>query len=140
MGSLCIDARKLHDIENEVRKSYPLECCGLLIGTNTSEKKVVEVYPVQNKNTERTHDRYEIDGKEFTRVDKEAAKKGLQIIGIYHSHPDHPAIPSVFDTERAWFGYSYMIIAIEKGKKIEVRSWVYDEVEKQFEEEKITRI
>ena len=134
---LCINNDKLCDIKNEVKKSYPLECCGFLVGINTSEKKVVEVFPVQNKNIERTHDRYEIDGKEFVNVDKEAAKKGLQIIGIYHSHPDHPAIPSAYDTQCAWGGYSYMIAAIEKGKKIEIRSWIYDEKKKQFEEEKI---
>ena len=65
---------------------------------------MVEVRPVQNKNTERTHDRYEIEDKEFLKIDKEASKKGLQIIGIYHSHPDHPAIPSAYDTEHAWAG------------------------------------
>lgn len=135
---LCIDDSKFHDIENQVKKSYPLECCGLLIGTNASEKKVVEVRPVENKNTERTHDRYEIDGREFAKIDKEATKNGLQIIGIYHSHPDHPAMPSVYDTEHAWTGYSYMIAAIEKGKKVEVKSWVFNEEKKQFEEEKIS--
>ena len=135
---LCIDDSKFRDIENQVKKSYPLECCGLLIGTNTSEKKVVEVRPVQNKNTERTHDRYEIEGREFAKIDKEATKNCLQIIGIYHSHPDHPALPSVYDTEHAWAGYSYMIAAIEKGEKIEVRSWVFNEEKKQFEEEKIS--
>ena len=57
------------------KKSYPYECCGLLIGMNTSDKKVVDVRPVQNKNTERTHDRYEIEGKEFVKIDKEASKR-----------------------------------------------------------------
>ena len=134
---LCISDDKLCDIKNEVKKTYPFECCGFLVGINTSEKKVVEVFPVQNNNIEITHDRYEIDGKEFIKVDKEAAKKGLQIIGIYHSHPDHPAIPSAYDAQCAWGGYSYMIAAIEKGKKIEIRSWIFDEKKKQFEEEKI---
>lgn len=134
---LSIDNDKLREIEHQAKKSYPLECCGLLIGTNTSEKKVIEVRPVQNKNTERTHDRYEIEGKEFTKIDKESAKKGLQIIGIYHSHPDHPAIPSAFDTEHAWAGYSYMIASVENGSKIEIRAWVFDEEKKEFEEEEI---
>ena len=134
---LCIDKGTLSDIESQVKKSYPFECCGLLIGTNTSEKKVVEVRPVQNKNKERTHDRYEIDGREFVKIDKEAAKKGLQIVGIYHSHPDHPSIPSAYDSEHAWVGYSYIIAAIEKGEKIDIRSWVFDEEKKQFEEEEI---
>ncbi|MCF6158399.1 MAG: M67 family peptidase [wastewater metagenome] len=134
---LFIDASKLHDIEKHVKENYPLECCGLLVGRNNPEKRIIEVYPVKNKNTERTHDRYEIDGKEFAYIDRETAKRGLQILGIYHSHPDHPAVPSAFDTERAWFGYSYMIIAIEQGEKTEIRSWIYREEKKQFEEEEI---
>lgn len=134
---LCMESSKLYEIEHQVKINYPLECCGLLVGTNTSEKRVMEIYPVQNRNTERTHDRYEIDGREFAKVDREAAKRGFQIIGIYHSHPDHPAAPSQFDTERAWSGYSYLIAAIEKGKKIEIKSWIYNEEKKQFEEEKI---
>ncbi|MGQ3684201.1 MAG: Mov34/MPN/PAD-1 family protein [Candidatus Loosdrechtia sp.] len=134
---LFINKNEFHEIEEQVKKNYPLECCGLLLGKYIPEKRVIEIYPAQNKNTERTHDRYEIDGKEFASMDREAGKKGLQIIGIYHSHPDHPPVPSAFDTERAWPGYSYIIIAIEKGRKIEARSWVFDEVKKQFEEEEI---
>ena len=134
---LSIDNDKLHFIKDQVKKSYPSECCGLLIGTDTLEKKVVEVCPVQNKNAERTHNRYEIEGKEFVKIDKEASKKRLQIIGIYHSHPDHPAIPSAYDTEHAWVGYSYMIAAVEKGEPIDIRSWIFNEEKKQFEEEEI---
>jgi proteasome lid subunit RPN8/RPN11 len=134
---LRIDKSNILAIENQVKKSYPFECCGLLIGTNTSEKKVVEVFPLHNKNTERTHDRYEIDGREFDKADRESSKKGLQIVGIYHSHPDHPSRPSAYDTDHAWAGYSYMIIAIEKGEKIDIRSWVFHEEEKQFHEEEI---
>jgi proteasome lid subunit RPN8/RPN11 len=137
MVVLCIDSDRLRELEDQAKKNYPVECCGLLLGTNTSEKKVVEVCPVPNMNTERTHDRYEIEGKVFIGIDREAAKKGLQIIGIYHSHPDHPAIPSVFDTDHAWSGYSYMIAAIKNGTKVEIRSWVFDEEKKKFEEEKI---
>lgn len=134
---LCIDAHMFREIGNEAKKSYPMECCGLLIGTNTSEKMVVEVRSIQNTNTERTHDRYEINGREFDKADKAAKRKGLQIIGIYHSHPDHPAIPSAFDTEHAWCGYSYLIAAVEKGELFGARSWVFDEDKKQFQEEEI---
>lgn len=134
---LHIGESELNSIKNEVIRNYPLECCGLLVGTNTSEKRVVEIYPVQNKNTERTQDRYEISGKDFMKTDRNVSKKGLQIIGIYHSHPDHPAVPSAFDTENAWSSYSYMIVSVEKRKDIEFRSWVFDEKRKLFIEEKI---
>ncbi|MBE7549297.1 MAG: M67 family metallopeptidase [Planctomycetia bacterium] len=137
---LHIGKNELNSIKNEVIKNYPLECCGLLVGMNTSEKKVVEVHAVQNKNTERTQDRYEISGKDFMKTDRIASKKGLQIIGIYHSHPDHPAGPSAFDTENAWSGYSYMIVSVEKRKDIEFRAWIFDEKRKLFIEEKINCI
>ena len=139
MALLEIDNDKLSYIKEQVKKSYPHECCGLLVGINTSERRVVEVCPVQNKNFERAHDRYVIETRDFEKVDKEAAKKGFQIIGVYHSHPDHPAVPSVHDTEQVcsnWF-LSYIIVAIEKGDKIDVKSWVFNEEKKQFEEEEI---
>ena len=135
---LCIDDSKFRDIENQAKKSYPNECCGLLIGMNTSEKKVVEVRPAQNWNTERSHDRYVIERKEFEKIDKEAVKKGFQIIGVYHSHPDHPAIPSAYDTEHACSWFSYIIVAVEKGETTDIKSWIFNEEKKQFEEEKIS--
>lgn len=137
MTLLCIGNDKLREIEEQVKKSYPLECCGLLIGTNTSEKKVVEVRPVQNKNFERAHDRYVIERGDFEKVDREAVKSGLQIIGVYHSHPDHPAIPSAYDADHACSWFSYIIVAIENGEKTDIKSWVFDEKKKQFEEEEI---
>ena len=72
---LEIDNDKLSYIKEQVKKSYPHECCGLLVGINTSERRVVEVCPVQNKNFERAHDRYVIETRDFEKVDKEAAKK-----------------------------------------------------------------
>lgn len=137
---LHIGKNELNTIKNEVIKNYPSECCGLLVGMNTSEKRIVEVHTVQNKNTERTQDRYEISGKDFMKTDRNASKKGLQIIGIYHSHPDHPAVPSAFDTENAWSGYSYVIVSVEKRKDIEFRAWIFDEKRKLFIEEKINCI
>ncbi|MDN3514445.1 MAG: M67 family metallopeptidase [Candidatus Brocadia sp.] len=137
MTLLCIDKDKLREIENQVKKSYPSECCGLLIGTNASEKRVVDVRPVQNKNFERAHDRYVIERGDFEKVDREAVKNGLQIIGVYHSHPDHPAIPSTYDTEHACSWFSYIIVAVEGGEKMEIKSWVFDEKKKQFKEEEI---
>ena len=77
---LGIDSHKLYFIKELVKKSYPLECCGLLIGTNTSEKMVVEVCPVQNKNFERAHDRYVIEKSDFEKVDKEAVKKVFKLL------------------------------------------------------------
>lgn len=134
---LYIDNANIEVIKNHVKRCYPKECCGLLIGTNNAEKKVLEVRPVRNVNTERTHDRYEIDPKDYSKIDKEVSKRKLHIIGIYHSHPDHPAVPSLFDKEHAFGIYSYVIVAIENGGKMDIRSWVLDEEQGTFVEEEI---
>jgi proteasome lid subunit RPN8/RPN11 len=124
----------------EAKSAYPHECCGLFVGTtNDSGKKVHEVYPVENKNKVRAADRYEIDPKEFDRIDREAAKKGWSITGIYHSHPDHPAEPSAFDKDcaSAWVEYSYIIISVKNGVDDELRCWCFDAVKQDVEEEEV---
>lgn len=134
---LRISSEKLRYIESLTKKSYPSECCGLLVGTDYPEKRVVEVCPVPNGNVERAHDRFVIDRCDFEKVDKNATKNGLQIIGVYHSHPDHPAVPSQYDKDHACSWFSYIIVAVEKGEKTEVKSWVFREEDRQFEEEEI---
>jgi proteasome lid subunit RPN8/RPN11 len=121
----------------EAKASYPYECCGLLIGNNNSGKVAHEIYPVENKNRVRAQDRYEIDSRKFDEVDREASKKGLNIIGIYHSHPDHPAAPSEFDKEcaYAWTEYSYIIISVIGGIEEEIRSWYFNPDKREVEEE-----
>ncbi len=124
----------------EAKSAYPFECCGLLVGNSSSSRReVCEIYPVENKNKERAQDRYEIDSKRFDEVDQEAAKKGHSIIGIYHSHPDHPAEPSDFDKECAyvWTEYSYIITSVRNRKETEMRCWYFDKEKKSVEEEKL---
>ncbi|MFQ5965381.1 MAG: Mov34/MPN/PAD-1 family protein [Candidatus Scalinduaceae bacterium] len=132
-----------HNIINrllkEAKSAYPFECCGILIGDDSAKKVVREVYPVENKNKERAQDRYEIDSKTFKDIDREATKKRLEIIGLYHSHPDHPPSPSLFDTECAsvWPGYSYIIISVKNKKETEVKSWYFDQEKQKLEEEEL---
>jgi proteasome lid subunit RPN8/RPN11 len=123
----------------EAKAAYPFECCGILVGSNGAEKEIHEICPVENKNKVRAHDRYEIDSKKFDVIDREAAKKGLNIIGIYHSHPDHPAEPSAFDKDCAcaWREYSYIIVSIRNKEETEIRSWCFDAETKSVEEEEL---
>lgn len=124
----------------EAKTAYPYECCGLLVGNNNDTGKVVhEIYPVENKNKVRAEDRYEIDPKEFDKIDREATKKGFNIIGIYHSHPDHPADPSAFDKECAnvWTEYSYIIVSVKNGKEEELKSWCFNSEKKEIVEEEV---
>lgn len=122
----------------EAKAAYPYECCGLLVGNNNVSGKVVqEIYPVENKNKVRAEDRYEIDPKEFDGIEREAEKRGLNIIGIYHSHPDHPANPSGFDKECAcvWTEYSYIIISVRNREETEIKSWCFNVEKQEVEEE-----
>ncbi len=124
----------------EAKAAYPHECCGLFVGTtNDSGKKVHGVYPVENKNKVRAADRYEIDPKEFDRIDREATKKGWSITGIYHSHPDHPAEPSAFDKDCAcvWTEYSYIIISVKDGVDDELKCWRFDTGKQDVKEEEV---
>ena len=135
---IAINNKNMDQIKKYVKEAYPNECCGLLVGKGADGlKEVHEVRALTNINTERANDRYEVDPAEYMKVDRDAASRKLSIIGIYHSHPDHPCKPSEFDAGRAWEGYSYMIIAVAKGADFEVKSWVFNESTKTFNEEEI---
>lgn len=90
------------------------------------DRTVTEVKRARNIVTDRAHDRYEIDPRDHMRIQREADAAGLDIVGYYHSHPDHPAQASRFDTERAWAGYVYLIVAIHSGKPVDANAFVAD--------------
>lgn len=135
---IIVDLNDLETIKAFAKKAYPNECCGLLAGRDTDGKKeVTEVHALTNLNTERSNDRYEVDPAEYMKIDRETSKRGLNIVGIYHSHPDHPSRPSEFDAGRAWEGYSYLIVAVANGQEFEIKSWVFSDSTKTFSEEEI---
>lgn len=105
---------------------YPDEICGFLLGTQADGEKVVrEVVPVDN-NWEETGERrrrFLIAPEDFLREERRARAAGWEILGFYHSHPDHPARPSETDREAAWPGYSYVIQSVRDGRAAEVHSW-----------------
>ena len=104
-------------------EGYPDEICGLMLG---NDHVVTDVRRARNIIVERSRDRYEIDPLDQVRIQREADASGLNVIGYYHSHPDHPAQASRFDTERAWAGYVYVIVSIEKGKPVDANAFVAD--------------
>ncbi|HZL38613.1 MAG TPA: M67 family metallopeptidase [Tepidisphaeraceae bacterium] len=130
-------------IEAQGAAGYPNECCGMLIGRDVSEngapRRIVErLEPGRNafEAAEQYH-RFSIDPAQQLQVERAAAKEGKTVLGYYHSHPDHPARPSEYDREHAWPFYSYVIVAIEKGKPAAMTSWVLDEKTRAFGEQKI---
>ena len=116
----ALDAIRAHGSEG-----YPHEICGIMIGPH-GEGTVTEVKRARNIIVERASDRYEIDPRDQIGIQREADAAGLDIVGYYHSHPDHPAQASRFDTERAWTGYVYLIVSIEKGKPVDANCFVAD--------------
>ena len=104
-------------------EGYPNEICGIMLGPQ-GDHTVTEVRRARNIIVERSRDRYEIDPLDHIRIQREADDAGLDIVGYYHSHPDHPARASVFDTERAWAGYVYVIVSIESGKPVDANAFV----------------
>jgi len=111
-------------IQDWARAGYPSETCGVLIGRSGGEETEVEkVIAARNLNVERARDRYELDPAALLAADEAARDRGLEIIGIWHSHPDHPAVPSETDRAQAWHGWSYVIVSVSSGGVEDLRSW-----------------
>ncbi len=111
-------------LEQVVREGYPYETCGLLIGTQDSTTRLVTRAPqARNLSEERAHDRYELDPRDFLAADRQARAEGLEVVGIWHSHPDHPARPSETDRQAAWADYSYLIVSVTREGIADMRCW-----------------
>ncbi|HMJ40388.1 MAG TPA: M67 family metallopeptidase [Verrucomicrobiae bacterium] len=115
----------LEAIQAHGADGYPHEICGIMLGPR-GDGQVTEVRPARNIIVERARDRYEIDPRDHIRIQREADAMGFDIVGYYHSHPDHPAQASRFDTERAWAGYVYLIVSIQEGKPVDANCFVAD--------------
>ncbi len=115
----------LEEIQAHGAEGYPHEICGVMVGPR-GDGTVTEVKRARNIVTDRAHDRYEIDPRDHMRIQRDADSAGLDIVGYYHSHPDHPAQASRFDTERAWAGYVYLIVAIHSGNPVDANAFVAD--------------
>lgn len=136
--SLRISHRELDRIHEESRKAYPYECCGALLGrAQNSRKEVADILPLQNHRDDSPRNRFLITAEDWKAAEAETRKRGLELIGFYHSHPDHPAWPSVFDREHAWPWYSYVIVAVNEGIPGEATSWTLAEDRASFEPETI---
>jgi proteasome lid subunit RPN8/RPN11 len=139
MDRLLITAGDLETIHRHAAASYPEECCGFLIGRAEGASTFVErVAPAGNERQESRHNRFLIHPETVLAAHKEARALGLDVVGYYHSHPDHPARPSEFDREHAWPGLSYVIVAVQDGRVTEGRSWRLSDDRERFEEEEMS--
>ncbi|MCK6440077.1 MAG: M67 family metallopeptidase [Planctomycetes bacterium] len=122
--TIQLGARARDVLTRLVRAGYPHETCGVLTGVHADGRTEIRgVVEARNLNTERAHDRFELAPDDFVAADATARKAGLDVVGIWHSHPDHPAKPSKTDLERAWEGWSYIIVSVGKDGVKDIRSW-----------------
>jgi proteasome lid subunit RPN8/RPN11 len=137
--SLLLEPRHAAAIGRHGEADYPAEACGLIGGTIAGDKKVaVHLVPLANQRTDAARNRYLIDPASFRRAEQKLERDGLEVIGVYHSHPDHPPAPSAFDREHAWPWLSYVIVGVARGHAGELTSWVLAERRDTFDEEAIT--
>jgi proteasome lid subunit RPN8/RPN11 len=114
------------DIRREGELAYPGECCGVLAGRVGENKEVVRLVPVVNRRTD-DPTRYLISPDDLLRITLDLRRSALEVLGYYHSHPDHPAVPSEFDSQNAWPWYSYIIVRVNSGRSAELTSWVLED-------------
>ncbi|WP_029521364.1 M67 family metallopeptidase [Persephonella sp. IF05-L8] len=135
---LKIKKEVIEEIKRQGEKGYPYEICGFLIGEIDFEKNIrtaVEAFQVENQNKERANDRFEIAPQDYLKVENYADQKGLMIVGIYHTHPDHPDRPSETDLRFAQPDMSYIILSVKNGKADNWRSW--ELINGKFQEEQV---
>jgi len=139
---LYLTEEHVKQIESHGERTFPHECGGMLIGhfADEGQKQIVELLPMENASEAATrHNRVLILPKDVLRAERYAREKKLDVIGYYHSHPDHPAIPSQFDLDHALPVWSYVIVSVEKGKAVDLRSWQMENDRSEFNEEEIFR-
>jgi proteasome lid subunit RPN8/RPN11 len=134
-----IQEAAINVIEDHARDAFPEECCGFLFGRPGEPKRIIEARRAKNIAPEDRDRRYVIDPLELLHADDEARTRDLDLVGIYHSHPNHPAVPSEFDRSRATPWYSYLILSIVDREPRERTAWRFNESTKRFEREEILR-
>ncbi len=121
---LRLPAELRQQLETVVDASYPFESCGVMIGRAGRRTVAVEdVFLARNLNTERARDRFLLDPEDHLAADRAARRRGLEVVGFWHSHPDHPARPSATDLETAWEDHSYLIVSTAAYGANDLRSW-----------------
>ena len=138
------------DVEAEIRRhgaeTYPHECCGALLGRDDvtgvlagdeSVREVWSLFPLVNRRDDSPRNRFSVTAQDVRDAERAASAAGLDVVGWYHSHPDHPARPSEYDREHAWPWYSYIIVSVAAGQPAEMTSWRLDDDRAGYEPEAI---
>ena len=140
-----LGASHREEIERHAEREYPRECCGLLVGRIVDEGRTRIIHatvPVANIFAEEgeRHHRMAIEPLEYARAERRYAAEGLGVVGNYHSHPDHPAVPSQYDLEHLapWPTMSYVVVSVREEKSADLRSWELEADRSRFNEEGVS--
>jgi len=127
--TLWLSAHLAEKIRLHGAETYPNECCGALlgrdseIGSQDAVREVLDLFPLINRRDDSPRNRFSVTAEDVLDADKAAQEQGLEVIGWYHSHPDHPARPSQYDRDHAWPWYSYIIVSVQNGAPQDMTSW-----------------
>ncbi len=132
-----ISKNHIDQVKEHGEKTYNEECCGAIIGETRNGFKIIhELFEFKNEKDENRARRYLISPEQYMQSEKYADGKKLELLGFYHSHPDHPAKPSQFDTEHALPWFLYLIVSVQKGKAEDLTAWQLKEDRSGFDEQK----
>ena len=135
---LIVNSEIAQSIRGHGAKDYPNETCGAMLGVDGEEgREVRALFPLTNRRDDSPRNRFSITADDFRAAERAAKEKGLDLVGWYHSHPDHPAKPSEYDREHAWPWYSYIIVSVANGKPEKMTSWRLTDDRTQFHPEDI---
>jgi len=146
---LCISRDLSERIRRHGAETFPHECCGALLGRDSTAvgsdnsqasrtpREVLDLFPMVNRRDDSPRNRFAVTADDVRDAEKAARRHGLDVVGWYHSHPDHPARPSQFDREHAWPWYSYIIVSVMSGVPAEMTSWRLNDDRQDYSTERI---
>jgi proteasome lid subunit RPN8/RPN11 len=133
--ALALDGGIADAIRQHGAETYPNECCGALIGR---DRQVTGTFALPNTTEEGPRRRFLVRPDDYRQAEKQAREAGGELLGFYHSHPDHPARPSQYDLDHAWPFFSYIIVSVRAGAPEDMTSWRLREDRSAFDQEDLT--
>jgi proteasome lid subunit RPN8/RPN11 len=141
--TLWISGHLAEKIRLHGAETYPHECCGALLGRDSGLEKqdavreVLGLFPLVNRRDDSPRNRFSVTAEDVRDAEKAAQAQELEVVGWYHSHPDHPARPSKYDCDHAWPWYSYIIVSVQNGAPQDMTSWRLNDDREEFSPEGI---
>ena len=132
--ALRLDVQVFAAIRAHGSETYPNECCGALIGRDGT---VSDTLALPNMTDEGPRTRFRVTPDDYRAAERRAEELGAELLGFYHSHPDHPARPSQYDLDHAWPVFSYVIVSVRDGVSREMTSWRLRDDRSAFDQEEL---